>query len=328
MESEGGIVGPRDDGVHELGENLSSLDIDTGIVGPLDDDASPSTYQIFVKKVDGKTLTFDVYDNFYTQSLKVLVWQATGTPPHSQRLIYKGRQLKDGTLLVACGVEVGTTLDLMMSLSGGMPPRQQKRERVDSDGADNDRPHRAHGGPENKRELLRDLKSELNAKIMTVGQISVQYLQEIATEVRNMMTQAETAPTSSWVTKVVTQLGTEPAIKEARLALSGSNNASHRMKQVAKLVFVKYYDMISDTKKQLTVVEGIITDALEYMFCHQFCDSKACYLIKAARAILEETEKSMVRHEGETIGEQRARSSGSVSGIASGPMGPMGMETS
>ena len=37
MESEGGIVGPRDDGVHELGENLSSRDVDTGIMGPLDD---------------------------------------------------------------------------------------------------------------------------------------------------------------------------------------------------------------------------------------------------------------------------------------------------
>jgi large subunit ribosomal protein L40e len=75
--------------------------------------------QIFVKGLDGKTLTLDVELTDSVESIKRQVEEREGIPIIEQRLIFSGKQLDNDRELSDYNVQRDCTLHLTMSLLGG-----------------------------------------------------------------------------------------------------------------------------------------------------------------------------------------------------------------
>jgi hypothetical protein len=335
MESEGGIVGPRDDGVHELGENLSSRDVDTGIMGPLDDGDDqvkppPDMFQVFVKGLDGMTMTFDVYDNFYAQSLKVLVWQQTGLPPHMQRLFYNSKQLADGELLTN-----EATMHLVLSLSGGMPGGRKRTM-----GGDNDV----------KMEMLADLKREIQSKQSTVGNVDITFLRKISDQLVFLLKQVDeamkdkgddddedeadenTGKIDVFVTGTGLQdMGTSVVDKLDSALNPGHNNPSRKFAAATKVVYADFFKQTKDVRDKLTMVDDMMIECIQYAMVWQYADGRGAIdwsivnqMVKDVRNKKFKTIKRRLRQKAGQDAYQQGYSAGTASAINSARGGAHG----
>lgn len=79
---------------------------------------TPHRYQIWVKTLTGKTITFDVRWLDTVLSLKEKIQDKEGVRPEDQRIIFAGRQLQDKWLLGNCDVQKDSTLQFLMRLCG------------------------------------------------------------------------------------------------------------------------------------------------------------------------------------------------------------------
>ena len=75
--------------------------------------------QIFVKSLEGKTITFEVKANDSVESVREKIKDKEGIAPEHQRLTYAGKQLEDGKLLSDYNVQRESTIHLVVRMIGG-----------------------------------------------------------------------------------------------------------------------------------------------------------------------------------------------------------------
>ena len=95
------------------------------LLHPLRDDAAKSTVlrigsgnQFFLKGLDGKTHTIECPLEADVADLKVAVYLRTGVNVSEQRLIFSGKQLENGLLLLDYGLQAESTIHLVLRLRG------------------------------------------------------------------------------------------------------------------------------------------------------------------------------------------------------------------
>lgn len=76
------------------------------------------SFELAVKSLTGTTHFVPFKPSWTIWRLKWEIHSKAGNPPDQQRLIFNGRQLKDGLLLKDLGVEPGVTLHLVSRLKG------------------------------------------------------------------------------------------------------------------------------------------------------------------------------------------------------------------
>lgn len=84
--------------------------------GGLDGEGSK---QIFIKTLQGKTITLDVNDGDSIGSIKDKIKDIEGIPCDQQRLVFNGKQLEDGNTIADYGIQADSSIHLVLRLRGG-----------------------------------------------------------------------------------------------------------------------------------------------------------------------------------------------------------------
>ena len=77
-------------------------------------------FQVFVNTLTGKTVTLQLNGDDRVEHVKSLICKKEGIPPDQQRILSVGKALRDGRRLRDYSVQNESTLDLCLSLLGGM----------------------------------------------------------------------------------------------------------------------------------------------------------------------------------------------------------------
>ena len=77
-------------------------------------------FHIFVKIPGKKTTTFEVTGSDAVEDVKSKIRDKVGTSPDQQRLLFAGKQMEEGRMVVDYRVKEGSTLDVVLRMPGGM----------------------------------------------------------------------------------------------------------------------------------------------------------------------------------------------------------------
>lgn len=80
---------------------------------------SEGTKQIFIKTLQGKSITLEVNDGDTIDSVKKKITDIEGIPVDQMRLVFNGKQLEDANTIQDYGIDADSTIHLVLRLRGG-----------------------------------------------------------------------------------------------------------------------------------------------------------------------------------------------------------------
>jgi len=102
--------------IHSLGQPSTDAKPPAG-TRPIEGNA----FQVFIKMIDGRTITIWVTSSSTVQDLKVAVKERDGLGEDEQRLLFGGKELRDPkTLLRDYNIQKENTIQLVGRLKGGL----------------------------------------------------------------------------------------------------------------------------------------------------------------------------------------------------------------
>jgi len=96
--------------------------------------------QIFVRALNGHSHAFDLDEDASTQVLKAAIQDCEGIPACEQRLIFAGKELRDGKTLGELDIEQGDCVSLCLGLLGGEKKKKKKKKKKDDEPAEKKTP--------------------------------------------------------------------------------------------------------------------------------------------------------------------------------------------
>ncbi len=97
-------------------ENDSTISIIVPLIGGGSEGTSK---QIFIKTLQGKTMTLEVSDADTIQSVKNKIFEKEGIPVDQQRLVFNGKQLEDNMTIADYNIQADSNIHLVLRLRGG-----------------------------------------------------------------------------------------------------------------------------------------------------------------------------------------------------------------
>ena len=76
--------------------------------------------RIFIKSLNGNSITVDVKPSDTIKSLKSKVFNKLQVPPDNQRLLYSSSQLEDKMTIADYGIEANATIHFVVRFPGGL----------------------------------------------------------------------------------------------------------------------------------------------------------------------------------------------------------------
>jgi len=78
-----------------------------------------STFNVFLKTLQGKTIPMEVSSSDTIQSVKSRIHEKEGIPIDQQRLVFNGKQLEDNNTISDYGITTDASVHLVLRLKGG-----------------------------------------------------------------------------------------------------------------------------------------------------------------------------------------------------------------
>ena len=227
------------------GSDKSSDDEEPDDEEPDDDsDSGDSDMQIFVKTPEGKVITLDVEASDTIATLKTLIKNKEGIPKVHQSLIYHDQQLEDGCTLSDYNIQKNDTIRLALLLRGG-----GKRPR--SRGADK----------KNKEEQIEDLEALIHGNSFQLNSVQNDGL------ISNTLAKIA-AMQSLTASQMLSQHSLDEMSKVATIA--AGSNIEHKFDCLTKVFFTNEYTEIGKKRRELTLLETLMTDVIKIKMTHQF----------------------------------------------------------